>query len=495
MLVSRPGDVPGGDMNDEAPGVPTSGGERAAPVGPSAVPATSPWPRVVLALGVVLIVGAATVVGIALTSRPSDPTPAGFATPTPTPTSAFQSPAAAPASALDLSPEELAQSFGDAVWRVKSEGCGYLGTGTAFAVGPRTLITNAHVVDIDSTPTIVSRDGRTSLRTTVLGAAEDVDIAVLVVEEELTGGSLSWVDADELNAGQALVALGYPVPDHSFTVSPSTVISFQAVGPTREALRLDGLVDRGNSGGPVLTSFGRVAGVTTALLNPDATGGLQWIAVAYTYDYVADAISRIERERPGLQVTCDDPPPVPVVPDGWEWDDVPDGEVSGPNRYGDDPELDQLYDACGGGDLAACDDLYWQSAYGSEYESFAASCGGAMAEPAWGYCSWVFDDPGFDESASPQTFGDDLRLDELWTSCAEGDMADCDDLYAESPIGSEYEQFGATCGGIAEGYGLCEWEDDTAIWPEPPTQYGDDPYLDSLWDACATGDLDSCDTL
>jgi hypothetical protein len=43
--------------------------------------------------------------------------------------------------------------------------------------------------------------------------------------------------------------------------------------------------------------------------------------------------------------------------------------------YGDDPELDALYDSCAGGDGAACDDLYLNSAAGSEYEQFAGTCG------------------------------------------------------------------------------------------------------------------------
>jgi hypothetical protein len=43
--------------------------------------------------------------------------------------------------------------------------------------------------------------------------------------------------------------------------------------------------------------------------------------------------------------------------------------------YGDDPELDALYDACEGGDGKACDDLYVNSAPGSDYEQFAGTCG------------------------------------------------------------------------------------------------------------------------
>jgi hypothetical protein len=43
--------------------------------------------------------------------------------------------------------------------------------------------------------------------------------------------------------------------------------------------------------------------------------------------------------------------------------------------YGDNPELDQLWDRCADGAGAACDTLYNRSEFGSEYERFGATCG------------------------------------------------------------------------------------------------------------------------
>lgn len=54
------------------------------------------------------------------------------------------------------------------------------------------------------------------------------------------------------------------------------------------------------------------------------------------------------------------------------------------------------------------------------------------------------------------TYGDDPHLDSLWDGCAGGDMAACDQLYLESPIGSEYEDFGDTCGRRQDAGGLCD---------------------------------------
>ena len=47
----------------------------------------------------------------------------------------------------------------------------------------------------------------------------------------------------------------------------------------------------------------------------------------------------------------------------------------------------------------------------------------------------------------PSTFGDDPELDGLWVDCEGGSGAACDQLFEAAPLGSDYERFGATCGG------------------------------------------------
>ncbi|WP_062135877.1 DUF4190 domain-containing protein [Demequina aestuarii] len=60
------------------------------------------------------------------------------------------------------------------------------------------------------------------------------------------------------------------------------------------------------------------------------------------------------------------------------------------------------------------------------------------------------------EVTSEATYGDDPFLDGLWDECEAGDMAACDDLYYESPVGSGYEDFGWECGG--EGRGILDFD-------------------------------------
>ena len=107
---------------------------------------------------------------------------------------------------------------------------------------------------------------------------------------------------------------------------------------------------------------------------------------------------------------------------------------SGADTYGDEPALDALWDACDEGDVDACDELYWQSPIGSEYEAFGQENGS------------IGSDGGLFGSDA-DTYGDDPALDALWDACDEGDVDACDELYWQSPIGSEYEAFGMGCAG------------------------------------------------
>jgi hypothetical protein len=59
------------------------------------------------------------------------------------------------------------------------------------------------------------------------------------------------------------------------------------------------------------------------------------------------------------------------------------------------------------------------------------------------------------DSTGDGTYGSDPTLDALYDKCADGDYQACDDLYRDSPTGSEYEEFADTCGNRNEPSGYC----------------------------------------
>jgi hypothetical protein len=219
---------------------------------------------------------------------------------------------------------EIAAEYGDAVFKIETSGCGYVGTGSGFAIDAHHIVTNRHVVDIDATPSINTRSGdRFTGR--VIGWEEIPDIAVIEVDRDLTKW-LDWTGADSLTEGQRLVSLGYPLPDHDFSVTPGVIVSFVTEGTHRSGIRSDAQLDRGNSGGPSLISDGRIAGVVTEMdLNVD---GFQYVPIIMTTDEVAETIEWI-LQHPSLPTAdCDavdtavppSAPGIPPVPDRPSYD-------------------------------------------------------------------------------------------------------------------------------------------------------------------------------
>lgn len=145
-----------------------------------------------------------------------------------------------------------------------------------------------------------------------------------------------------------------------------------------------------------------------------------------------------------------------------------------------DARMEELRTDCAAGDMAACDDLYDESNLGSDEEDFGWTCGGRTQ--GGGGCT----------DLGAFTYGDDEDLDALWDACDGGDMAACDELYFSSGSGTDYQEFGDTCGGETSGGDLC---DTTGGTVDGALSYGDDPDLDALWDACEAGDAGACGDL
>ena len=164
------------------------------------------------------------------------------------------------------------------------------------------------------------------------------------------------------------------------------------------------------------------------------------------------------------------------------------------DTYGDDADLDALWDACEAEDWEACDDLYWDSPINSEYEEFGDTCGNRQATDTGLNCVSAFAEETQTPTGDAGSYGDDPELDALWDACEAEDWDACDDLYWDSPIDSEYEEFGDTCGNRTDGAQSCANEFAPEI-NDDAQGYGDDPALDALWDACEGGDTASCDDL
>lgn len=230
----------------------------------------------------------------------------------------------------ELDEKELADSFGNAVFKITTDGCEVVGTGSGFAMDANHIVTNRHVVENDTTPKIVGRDGSV-YDGRVVGWREDPDMAVVWVDGELDT-YLEWADSDQLSEGERTVSLGYPLPDHDFSVAPGVVLSFDDDRGHRDAIRTDAQLDKGNSGGPTLLADGNVAGVVTAMdLN---LSGYQFVPIIIPSNDIVEKVEWILDNPSRPTVDCDEvlrgyeeaspattvappPPPPPAAPESF----------------------------------------------------------------------------------------------------------------------------------------------------------------------------------
>ena len=95
---------------------------------------------------------------------------------------------------VSLSPADIGEQLGDAVWEVVTDACGIESGGSSFAVTPNIFITNEHVIGPDMTPTLISRNGET-LEGVVIGKDRELDVAVVRISEPVDLW-LEWADPE-----------------------------------------------------------------------------------------------------------------------------------------------------------------------------------------------------------------------------------------------------------------------------------------------------------
>jgi len=146
--------------------------------------------------------------------------------------------------------------------------CGMSLTGTGFVIADDELVTNAHVVAGVTRP-IVELPGRSAVEGRVVYFDPTNDLAVIRARGL---GARPLAVTPALAAGASAVVAGYPYGG-PFTMGDARVIDrgtvsvpdiYDARDAPRDVYSLAAAVKPGNSGGPLLTAAGTVAGVVFA---------------------------------------------------------------------------------------------------------------------------------------------------------------------------------------------------------------------------------------
>jgi len=167
--------------------------------------------------------------------------------------------------------------------------------GTGFIISADGyVLTNHHVVD-GADEVFVRLADRRELKASVIGSDENSDVALLKIKADALP-VLELGDSKALKRGQWVVAIGSPF---GFEQSVTAGI-VSAVGRTSQAtgqqyvpfIQTDVAINRGNSGGPLLDTNGRVVGINSQIFSN--TGGFMGVSFAIPIETAMNAVEQLK---------------------------------------------------------------------------------------------------------------------------------------------------------------------------------------------------------
>lgn len=135
-------------------------------------------------------------------------------------------------------------------------------TGSGFGVGNNYYITNNHVVNSCSKLKVNSE------MASIINKDPVTDLALLKTNISATGQT-ARVRSDRIKIGEEIAVAGFPLRGllSGFNFTKGNVSSLSGIGGDSRVLQITAPVQPGNSGGPLLDSYGNVIGVVVSKLS------------------------------------------------------------------------------------------------------------------------------------------------------------------------------------------------------------------------------------
>jgi S1-C subfamily serine protease len=194
-------------------------------------------------------------------------------------------------SAIPLAPvsfEDIIGNASAAVVSIETPG----GRGSGFFVTPELVLTNAHVVDSNSSVVLRMSDGTTTTGR-VQRTAPEVDIAIVRVNQARAAQPTMMIGTVKgARAGQEVIAIGSALGMLQNTVTRGIVSAVRNANGVI-LIQTDAAINRGNSGGPLIDRQGRVLGITTLKIGANSES----LGFAVAIDHAAPLLEGRPAER------------------------------------------------------------------------------------------------------------------------------------------------------------------------------------------------------
>ena len=167
----------------------------------------------------------------------------------------------------DLSLTEIYEKNIPSVVSITASATGSTATGSGVILSEKGyLVTNYHVIEDAQSLTVRLTDER-ELEAAVVGTDPVSDLAVLYIQADgLTEAQFG--DSDALRVGDAVVAIGDPLGVELRGTMTNGIVSainrdVTVNGRTMNLIQTNAALNSGNSGGPLINSYGQVVGINT----------------------------------------------------------------------------------------------------------------------------------------------------------------------------------------------------------------------------------------
>jgi S1-C subfamily serine protease len=174
--------------------------------------------------------------------------------------------------------------------------------GSGFVIDKSGLVvTNYHVVG-DARTVYVSFSNSDSMRAEIVGRDASTDVALLkVIASSRALKPLRLGDSDAVQVGDEVAAIGNPLGyERSITLGIVSALhrSLTSPGgaPIDRVIQTDAVLNRGNSGGPLLNAQGDVIGVSSAIAEGDPGTGNTGIGFAIPVNTVKDVVAQLKSQ-------------------------------------------------------------------------------------------------------------------------------------------------------------------------------------------------------
>jgi S1-C subfamily serine protease len=162
------------------------------------------------------------------------------------------------------------------------------GRGTGFFITPDQVLTNAHVVEGQTSVQLTV--GKTTLTARVESVSPGSDLALLRVYNPNPAQPVVRLGSvTAARPGQEVIAIGSALGVLSNTVTRGIVSSVRKIGEIT-LVQTDAAINPGNSGGPLVDRAGQVIGINTMGVNAARTEG---VAFAVAIDHALPLISGV----------------------------------------------------------------------------------------------------------------------------------------------------------------------------------------------------------